>query len=338
MIVELMNLQTGEIHASRKSSDLNIPTGLGHLGNNAKTAANLHNPWGTRELNPNAKPGTSYPNMHRPTVDSGYEVSDRDGGARVTWVGLTNGTEMFPEETLTVEMWEDPTSGALLIRASASSPDGGVYGVQVPIVNLHADHSFYFPSFGGMMYDKYLKPSLVTLGGSPFWEASVIGIEGRQGSLALWVEDGQFHPNHCFFNWSGKTFSIAIEHLNLMPFEPHTETTSVTWHLDMFEGGWVDAMTPYKEWYSRNFSKEMAARAAVQWADQIRVVIDQWDGGQPETMEELAKILDPDTVLFHSWDARAPGFDRELPDWTPRQGYVESVQMLQKLGFRTMAT
>ena len=51
----------------------------------------------------------------------------------------------------------------------------------------------------------------------------------------------------------------------------------------------------------------------------------------------VAGMFEPDTVLFHEWNARAPGFDRDLPDWTPREGYPERVRSLQEHGFRTMA-
>ncbi|MBT4815053.1 MAG: hypothetical protein HON70_05110 [Lentisphaerae bacterium] len=275
--------------------------------------------------------------MHRPNSESGYRTSRLRHGLRATWTGLSNGLQRFPEETLIIEAWEDSKTGALKFRADATSPSGGVYGVQVPVANLHADHAFYVPSFGGVMYDSGMKPGLTTLGGAPFWEAPVIGVEGRQGSLSVWTEDLEFHPNFCFLHWSGKTFSLAIEHLNLMPFEEHRETSSVTWQLDVFDGGWVDAMTPYRDWYAQTFASETAARDAVKWADQVRIIIDHWDKGDPAVLRSLAALFEPETVLFHEWNARAPDFDHDLPDWTPRAGYADRVRDLKAFGFRTMA-
>lgn len=187
------------------------------------------------------------------------------------------------------------------------------------------------------MYDRNMDPALITLGGSPYLEAPVIGIEGAKGSIGIWTEDAEFHSNFFFLTWDGKRFSVALEHLNLFPFEFRKDVHSVTWRLDVFEGGWVDAMTPYKEWYGRTFSKEIEAKGSVTWADRIRVVIDQWERDRPEVLSELASLLGSANVLFHFWDARASAFDRDLPDWTPREGYVERVRALQKLGFRTMA-
>lgn len=41
--------------------------------------------------------------------------------------------------------------------------------------------------------------------------------------------------------------------------------------------------------------------------------------------------------MFQIWNARKPNFDTELPDWTPRKGYVEGVERLHKHGFKAMA-
>ncbi len=334
MIVGLKNLNSNEVHADADAREDKLPVGLGHLTGKPEKAARLHGPWTTHPL---AKDKNSFPTMHRPGENALYETSPIPNGIKAKWTGLTNGTEDFPDETLEVSVWEDPASGQLCFRASGQSSATGMYGVQVPLANLHADHAFYVPSFGGVRYDREMRQGLTTLGGTPFWEAPVVGVEGRNGSLAVWTQDEKFHPNFCFLNWTGKTFSLAIEHLNLMPFEPHTEVHSVTWRLDTFDGGWVDAMTPYRDWYAGQFADEIAARAAVSWADRIRVVIDHWQKDDPENLKAIAGLFEPGTVLFHEWNARAPRFDHELPDWTPKAGYADRVSAIQSHGFRTMA-
>ena len=337
MIVGLRNLETEEVHSDAEARDVALPSGLGHLTGDPGTAAKLHMPWGTRTMNQEIKAGGSFPTTHRPHGGSRYTTARMPNGIKATWTGLSNGVKEFPEEALEVAVWEEPETGRLCFRATGRSAAAGVYGVQVPLANLHGAHALYVPSFGGVMYDRDMRPGLTTLGGSPFWEAPVVGVEGRKGSLAVWTQDAHFHPNFCFLNWSGKTFSLAIEHLNLMPFEPHTEVRSVTWYVDVFRGGWVDAMTPYRDWYARLFAKEIAARSAVSWANRIRVVIDHWNKGDPAHLRAIANVFDPETVIFQEWNARAPNFDHELPDWTPRKGYVDRVKAIQALGFRTMA-
>lgn len=336
VVVGLVNLRTGEVHGDPALEDLALPRGLGHMAGNVRAMETLHSPWGTHHLNQDLPTGAATPTMHHPAADAAFSTEPIEGGIRATWTGLTNGVEDFPEEVLTLEATVEAGSGQLLLRASATSDTAGVYGVQVPVANLHPDHAIYVPSFGGVMYDSGARPSLITLGGTPFWEAPVVALEGREGSVGLWVQDDDFPPNFFFLNWSGTSFSVSIEHLNYMPFEAQTSTASVTWRLDVFDGGWVDAMTPYKEWYAEAFAPEMAIRASTKWADKIRVIVDHMTKSD-EGYRLLAATVDPETVLIHDWNARAPQFDRELPDWTPRAGYAEAVRTAQQYGFRTMA-
>lgn len=335
VIVSLKDLKTGEVHAEPATGDLTMPRGLGHMAGNIKAMGTLHSPWGNAQMNQDLPPGQAFPTMHFPSPQGKFSSSPIKGGVKATWAGLTNGQEQFGQESLTVECWV-AGNGQLLYKASAQSNTPGVYGVQVPLANLHPDHAFYVASFGGVMYDKTNRPGLITLGGAPFWEASLIAAEGKQGSLCVWVEDPTFRPNFCFLNWSGKSFSAAIEHLNLMPYEPRTKAESVTWHLDVCGGGWVEATTPYKQWYAQAFAPELKVRAATKWADKIRVIVD-YTSGTEEIYRLLAATFDPETVLLHNWNARAPEFDRELPDWTPRAGYADSVTLAHKHGFHTMA-
>ena len=278
----------------------------------------------------------AFPSLHRPYRGSIYRAVRTESGIEATWTGLSNGKERFPDERLTLSFQVDRADGTLEGHAIVSSSKGGVYGVQMPIANLHGDHRVYVPSLGGLLYDKQRKPSVVTLSGAPFWEAPVIAIEGRQGSLGLWIEDESMQATFAFITWTGKTFATAIESLAPMPFESHKQFKSATWRIDAFDGGWVAAMTPYKQWYAKTFAKELAQRAAVAWADKIRVVLDEVDH-QPDVWRRIASMCDPQTVLIHEWNARAANFDHDLPDWTPRPGYVERVRALKSLGFRTMA-
>lgn len=335
VIVGLRDIKTGEVHGDPATADLSMPRGLGHMAGNVQAMETLHSPWGNQQMNQDVPPGTQFPTMHFPSPEGKFASQPIKGGVRATWTGLTNGTQQFPQESLTVECTV-ASDGQLLYSAKGSSDTAGVYGVQVPLANLHPDHRFYVASFGGVMYDNTGRPGLITLGGSPFWEASLIAAEGTRGSLCVWTEDPTFRPNFCFLNWSGKSFSAAIEALNLMPFEQHKQANSVTWHLDVFPGGWVEAMTPYKQWYAKSFEKEMQTRAETKWADKVRVIVDHMPGGE-SAYRMLAASFDPETVLLHNWNARAPQFDHELPDWTPREGYVDSVKLAHKHGFHTMA-
>lgn len=334
IITGLESRVTGERHADSATADLNIPAGLGHLQPDLSAAQALHGPWGSREMGQDYSAGV-FPSQHRAYEGSTFALERTADGATGTWTGLTNGAEQFLEDTLSVRVWVGET-GETLVQAWGESPEAGIYGVQVPVANLHRDHRVYSASFGGMMYENTMAPALRSLAGAPFIEAPVLAMEGREGTIGLWIADERFRPWFCFINWSGDSWSVALEHLNYMPFEPHTSTESVVWHLDSFDGGWVDAMTPYRDWYRDLFAEEIAIRDGVEWANKIQIIVDSV-AENAETYEALAATFDPETILIHEWNAREPSFSGELPMMEPKENYPAQVALAQQFGFRTMA-
>lgn len=336
MITNLINRQTGELIANSAIADYDIPGGLGALSGDVNAMDKFHIVWGSSELNQHVPLGTPRPNFWHPDERSHFHGSLEKGVVSGEWTGLTNGDRFVEDAILTVYAWEDSESGALCFSASAYFPEGGVYGVQVPVTNINAESTFYMPHFGGMVFDRNMEPGLRPLSGAPFYEAPVVAFETEGGSIGLWTENVH-HPYHVYFNWSGRSFSFAFEHNNLTPYESHQGIDSTIWKLDVFTGGgWTNAMDPFRQWYAGEFAEELAIRDSVEWADNIKVVIDRFSHDH-STYKEVLEKFDPETVMFHFWNARAPQFDRELPDWTPAEGYVETVSELKSLGFRTQA-
>jgi hypothetical protein len=333
-ITFIKNKRTGEEHTLIESISLPAPVGLGHLGVNPEMAAKWHQPWGTHPVEEYANSGKKNTTFRFPNLHSEFFFEAQKKSCKGTWKGLTNGDAFFPNETLEIAI--EIQDKHLRFQARGHSQLPGVFGIQIPLTQLHADHKIYVPSFGGVMYDKKMARGTTSLGGAPFFEAPVIAVEGRQGSMGLWVEDPILNPYFFYLTWTGTTFSVALEHLNLMPYESRTSTVSVWWNLGAFKGGWVDAMTPYKNWYASRYKKAISQKAKVSWAKDIRVIVDEVQDTQA-TYALLAKTFEPRKVLIHNWQARAPAFDTELPDYTPRAGYVERVQTLKNLGFRTMS-
>jgi len=347
-IVHLKNLLTGELVCDEKlAGESLLPGGMGSLSGNVSTMCVAHSPWGNHPLNSALTPTIFYPNQHFPDSQSSFKLTRTPAGAVATWTDLSDGTERYSSESLTITVEVDAKDGALRFTASGSSDRGGVFGIQVPLVNVVSNSSFFVPSFGGLEYSRTMSPAVLSFGVSPFIEVPALAFETAGGSVGLWSEDAQFNPFYAYLGWNGKSFAFAFEHQNLMPFEPHKTVTSGAWKLDVFAGGWVDALTPYKNWYAAQFAEELKIRDSVAWADKIRVVIDGYapaiesvlDGYLPtqEVMQKIADTFDPSTVMLHSWNARAPDFDRELPDWTPRSGYADAVKLAHSYGLKTMA-
>lgn len=336
VITGLTDTRTGEVIADASLGDLDFPKGVGTLSGDIETMDRFHTPWGAVELDQHIELGTPMPNYWYPDERSAFNLTINGGRVTGTWTGLGNGSGFVDDATLTVEVWEDRNDGAMSFKASAYFPGGGLFGVLVPVANILPDAVFYLPHFGGMRFDRNIEPALRPYGGAPFYEAPVMALETPGGSVGLWTENVH-NPYQVFFNWNGRSFSFSYQHKNLTPFEPHREIDSVVWKLDVFSGGgWMTAMRPFKDWYWDHFAREIAIRDSVEWAKDIMVVVDRFPQEQ-SVYQAVAETFDPGTVMFHFWDARAARFDRDLPDWTPREGYIETVADLKSLGFRTQA-
>jgi hypothetical protein len=155
-IATVTNRATGERHAEAVGlGDVGMPRGLGHVTGNPSETGYLHSQWGTYPTYAEASV------FHHPTPGSSPTVEARPTGCVLTWTGLTNGTTSFAEQ-LSVEFAVAAT-GELRFRTAAQSPQRGVYGALVPILNLNRRHRVYVPSFGGVAYDDQMAPGVRTL-------------------------------------------------------------------------------------------------------------------------------------------------------------------------------
>ncbi|MFA6568598.1 MAG: DUF6259 domain-containing protein [Victivallales bacterium] len=337
MIVHLINPKTGEVIADRKHDDRAVPTGMGCLNNDVASLRKFHVPWGATTLNQHLEAGIPMPNYRRPCERSRYALEKTGAGVRATWTGLSNGKDFYPDDELAITVGED-AQGALTVQTRGTSKEPGVFGAVTPLINISADAKFILPHFGGMEFDRNTqKPALMPFGGAPFYEAPVMALEMPQSSVGMWVERDEFRNYYVFFNYSGKSFSFSFELSNLMPFEQHKTIEAETVKLDCFAGGdWKTALTPYRDWYRNYFKDEIKVRDAVKWAHDINVVVDP-GSYDAKALSRVAELFPKEAVMFHDWNARKPKFDTELPDWTPRDGYIEQVKRIHSFGFKTMA-
>lgn len=335
-IVGLTNLRTGEVHAEGESVPPVIPAGIGVIGGHVGEMSQLHIPLAKLRPAPRSFANSVLACYRLPSPTSKVEFQSTADGGSATWKGLTDGVRFYPEDTITVSARIDSEDGGVSFRAEGRSADGGVFGMQVPVLNLHGAHRLVLPSFGGCCYESRSLDGLLSLGGgAPWLEAPIVAAEGKGGSLGIWWEDSSFPPCFCFIGKSDGKISVGLERLNLMPFESHNTAAIPALRLTVTPGGWADAMRPYRDWYTRSFAAELRQRDDVAWASRIRVVADDFDSSE-RYLRELASVIDPSTVLLHDWQPRAAAFDTALPDWTPRNGYLEQVLRCKSIGFRTM--
>ncbi len=335
IIVELRDRKSGILWADRSVSDTGIPAGVG-IVTDLPLLRSGHMPWGEPALKQSLPPSFSRINYYVPDGHSAYSLKCSGKTVEVVWKGLSNGKTFLPDAILKM-VFSEAENGALEIQTEGSSPQGNVFGVLAPITNLDRKSLFILPAFGGMVYEDG-EPGLLPFGRPPYLEAPLMILERGRNSMALWMNNPKMQPHYAFFNRSGKSFSLIFENNSLMPFEKKTSVTAPAMFLNVFSGDWKTAATPYRNWYRTHFRKELAVRDSAEWTRKVAVVSDTSSAIPPEKQLALMRTYFPaGTLMFQVWNARAPKWDCDLPDWTPRKGYVEGVPRAHEAEFRVQA-
>jgi len=336
LIIGIENRLTGEVFAEvRKGVPAALPYGLGVQTGVLEEARRLHSPWGTSDLSQGeTDPTAQFPSQHRPHLGSEVKIIKQKNGVVMKYRNLAAAGRVYPEETYELSATIEEPTGALLVTVSGTGA-GGIYGAAFGVANLEKTLKATVSHMGGMTFDEQWPKGQYTLGdGGPFLEAPVIALESKRGAIGIWAQDNLFRPKNLFWQNTASSFNLVWQTRNIMPFEMRKEARSVQWRLNCFCGSWVAAMDPYRKWFQKTFAEDIAARPA--WAKRIRVIVPEMPISE-ERMKRLAEVFDPSTVLLHAWAARKPAFDTELPDFTPREEFIKSVETAHRLGFYTSA-
>jgi hypothetical protein len=335
-IIELRDLKQDRLWSDRQLKDAVMPTGLGILYD-LPTFKLGHVPWGDPAMNQHLKLNFAHLNYFRPVKQSEYELKQIDKQVHITWRGLDNGKVFLPSASLTLTLKAD-NNGALMYQVSGNNPDGGVFSANCQVINLTKNAKVIVPSFGGLGYSGDGTPGLIPLGGAPFMEAPVMLAENDHNSFSIWLEDPSMRSFFGYIGRTGKSLGMTLEVFTLMPYEDKETIETPFFKLDIFDGDWKNAAAPYRKWYQSYFQKELAVRNSVPWVENVRNIIDIYMTVPNESeLAKIAQLFPKNSVMFQVWNARAAKFDTELPDWTPRKGYIEGVKRLHGLDFKVMA-
>ncbi|MBQ7208731.1 MAG: hypothetical protein IJS01_13110 [Lentisphaeria bacterium] len=338
MITGIRDRKNGRVWADSSVKDTEIPSGLGIL-KDLDTFRKFHSRDGMFENGRALKPGFSLINYFRPCAQSDYSVQkQKDGSMKLIWKGLSNGRDFLPDAEFFMEL-QASADGALRIRSGGSWPQGNVYATMTAVGNIDRKAEGILPIYGGKSVRGSIQGMMTCLSKNEDMEAPLMMLTDRgETSLALWIEDPRIRDYMAYFNRTEKSHSLIFEHCNLMYFKDKTEAASPDVFLKVFQGDWKVAASPYRDYYRRQYKDDFAARSAVKWENGIGTSINLGSVMFPdEKLDMMKKFYAPGSAVIMTWNARAPGWDRELPDWTPRNKYVEGVARAHKAGFKVMS-
>ncbi len=247
--------------------------------------------------------------------------------ARLLW------REKGAAHTLLTRLHALPDGDAEVVqRAQCVSPGliGLQWGVAIPdelelLVPGHSGLRFSMDSdFQPMRFDYPMT-----------WEAQFVLIQGKRGGFLIHAEDNAQHFKRLFLQHRNGQFWIGFETWCTAPFDRVQQAESVRWRIRPYAGNWLNGVATYRQWAEDTFGLSSLRKTQPAWVGDIQtVVIDNLD--DMDKLQALAKQVNPAQTLIYVPDWRKDGYDRNYPDYTPREGFAERMEQVRRLGFRIM--
>ncbi len=284
-------------------------------------------------------PATStWPNQHYATAKSAFTCVLKDGNTAVlTYQGLSNGIEQFDDESFILTLKVEPEHGDLLVTPSASAPRAGVYGTGLSLLPLAPEVTVEAPIFDGVQLDRHQQPMLWQQMWGNYWDYGFVALNGQnKGAVGLWCQDAELKTHKAlFYLINDYGLSLAVQAMNLPPFDEHKDAAPMTWRLQAFDKSWTQAAKRFRDWKQQNV--KIAPRPA--WVKDIHFLYYGGARAGAERIGHLEKYLDGQNLeRTLTWfpDVSAAGFDKNHANNTPYGGFRAAMQQWNAKGMKNM--
>lgn len=271
--------------------------------------------------------------------------------AQVTFTGLAPaGQPPRSGSALTLTVAVDAASGDLLLTANGKATDECVVGTGVAFSGIMQKYLYYATSHNGVLNQGDTTAKTSPLAGTLEWGNFAMGkrtgpsgwlwnapvtviaaAEAPQFAFALWCEDDIPKYKLYLGGHDGATYATY----EYPPYDTNRATTSVTWRVNVFDGGWTTAARPYAE----SLVRRGFTRTRAPWAKDISVIVQVPDMAEMwwRPLEALFPPADRKHVLLYAQGWRKAGFDHDLWDYAPSEAFQKGAPLARQAGFHTLA-
>ncbi len=339
VVAAILNKLTGEQYVD-PSTNLDkllphLPSGLGtqNLTEEREGAARLFQaPWWEYPID------SYWPNQHFADSQSAFTFAQAgDDACTLSYKGLSDGKRRFADETYSLEIAVEAKTGDLLITPSATSPRGGVYGVNLTLAPLAPAITIEAPIFDGVQRDRNMKPMLWSALWGNYWDYQFAALNGwKKGAVGIWCQDAEFRYFKTMYHMvNDEGLSLAFNAMNTPPYDKLTEAKPVTWRIQAYEKGWSEAVARFRDWRLANV--QIAKRP--DWSLQVSFVNMGVNGGAM-WLNLIKQYFDnrhlERTVTFAA-TIREEGFDKNHANNKPYAKFKEDMQAWKESGAKLMA-
>ena len=223
--------------------------------------------------------------------------------------------------------------GALTVvqRAKSSNGISGVsFGLSIP-----NKYDIILPIWGGVRLtaeqpDIDLKFTRLTY--PDLWQAQMFLIQGANGGLLVYAEDNATQFKALGVLNDDFNFYLTVETIPQAPFDQYGEFETVSWRMIPYKGDWNAGAMLYREFANKTFDLDIIQNQKPGWASGIRFVF-LTDIEEPESLDELAKYIDPSKTLLIVPGFRKLEYDTAYPDYTPKEVMKGKIDYAKSLGY-----
>lgn len=233
---------------------------------------------------------------------------------------------------------EDKITGELLIEPEVTSARAGILAARYTIDGISDDLRLVAPIYQGI--DMELSDELIR--GRKWswphnWEAGLAILRDAENQCGFWVhcEDHSYRTKSLVTGIGKNLRSLAFDTEAYGPIERNMSAGGIVWRIGTYRGDWKVPAGIYRDWLWKTYALEKEAARRAPWMNDIRLGI-SWCPTDAKILEELAKKVDPKTVLLHLPRWRNFKYDTHYPDFTPSDEFVEFLKYASSKGFHCM--
>ncbi|MGI6248939.1 MAG: DUF6259 domain-containing protein [Acutalibacteraceae bacterium] len=233
---------------------------------------------------------------------------------------------------------EDLETGDILLEPEVTSARRGVLAARLPLGGLDEKLNIIAPLFQGvnlpagdelLRKQKYIWPSA--------WEAGLVILQYNGTGSGFWVHtrDAQYRPKSFCTGQGESGCDIAFDAESYGPIDRNGSAGGLVWRINVFNGGWETPAAVYRDWLWEAYNLKKEERRRLDWTKDITLAV-SWASSDKAAVAALAKRADPKKTLLHLPHWRKYKYDRNYPDFTPSDDFLDFLSYARSLGFHCM--
>lgn len=336
-VAQITNLLTKEkllrADADLKAWAARVPSGLGTIATaDQREAAKTLHAWPWNEM---AK-GFVLRNQHFPDADSKVALtSESPSVATLEYTNLTDGSGRFPDETYSLRIAIDESTGDVLLTPTATAKSAGVFSTNLLIAPTRTPISIDAPIFDGVRLTGDMKTNL-WVNQSGYWDYPLLAYNGEEhGAVGIWAQDPTFAYKALFYMADGNGIATSFCTIVNPPFDKVTQATGVSWRIQAFDTSWAQVAARYRDWRA----KEVKTAPRPAWVGEISFVNSGVNANTP-WLTMLGEGVGADSVrrtITFMPVIRAAGFDNMHWDNAAYPKFGEETKAWREVGAKTLA-